>query len=217
MLGLNTQNGKGLDRTTMNTTIVKCSAIVFAAVAVLVLASCSSAPKGEGSLVAAYQEGVPGGVVVQTTQTSATVTGIDAATRRVTLVTRDGKKTVFKAGPEVANFAQIQIGDQIRVTLVEELVVFLRAQGEPADDGQAGAVALAPIGAKPGVLMADTVQVTAKVTAIDLKRHRATLQFPDGTTRTITVRKDVDLTKRSVGEDVVVRSTEALAIMVEKP
>jgi hypothetical protein len=65
--------------------------------------------------------------------------------------------------------------------------------------------------------VADTVQVTATVTAIDLKAHKATLQFTDGTTRTIAVRKDVDLTQRKVGEQVVIRSTEALAISVEKP
>ena len=61
------------------------------------------------------------------------------------------------------------------------------------------------------------LSVTAKVTAIDLKQHKATLQFPDGTTKTVRVRKDVDLTKRQVGEEVVIRATEAVAIVVEKP
>ena len=65
--------------------------------------------------------------------------------------------------------------------------------------------------------MANTVQVTAKVKAIDLKHHKATLQFPDGTTKTFAVRKDVDLTQRQVGEKVFIRSTETLAISVEKP
>jgi hypothetical protein len=61
------------------------------------------------------------------------------------------------------------------------------------------------------------VQVTAKVTAIDLKHHKATLQLPDGTSKTFAVRPDVDLTQRKVGEEVVIRFTEALAISVEKP
>ena len=54
-------------------------------------------------------------------------------------------------------------------------------------------VALAPKGAKPGGIMAATTQVTAKVTAIDVEHHKATLQFEDGTTRTVAVRPDVDL------------------------
>ena len=78
-------------------------------------------------------------------------------------------------------------------------------------------MALAPKGAKPGGIMAETTQVTAKVTAIDAEHHKATLQFEDGTTRTVAVRPDVDLSKRKVGEKVVIRTTEALAIPVEKP
>lgn len=65
--------------------------------------------------------------------------------------------------------------------------------------------------------MASTVQVTAKVTAINLKHRKATFQFPDGSTRTVAVRKDVDLSKRQVGEEVVIRTTETLAIFVQKP
>jgi len=84
-------------------------------------------------------------------------------------------------------------------------------------DGDAALVALAPNGAKPGGFMANTTQVVAKVTAIDHKHRKATLRFPDGTTRTVAVRKDVDLTQRQVGEEVVIRATEALAISVEKP
>ena len=148
---------------------------------------------------------------------TATVTGIDAASRKVTLVTPDGKKTTVKCGSEVINFDQIRIGDQLKVTVTEELVAYLAEAGAPPRDGAATTVALAPKGAKPGGVIADTVQVTAKVTAIDLKHHKATLQFPDGSTRKVAVRKDVDLTKRQVGEEVVLRITDMLAISVEKP
>jgi hypothetical protein len=50
-----------------------------------------------------------------------------------------------------------------------------------------------------------------------VKHQKATLLFPDGTTKTFKVRKDVDLTKQTVGTDVVMRVTEAVAISVEKP
>ncbi len=168
-------------------------------------------------MTAAFREGVPGGVMVGTYQETATVTAIDAAKRAVTLVGRDGTKTMFKASPEVRNFDQIRVGDQVKATVVEQLVVFLRQNGTPAGDSQASMVALAPKGAKPGVLMADTVEVIATVKAIDLKRHRATLQFPDGKSKTVAVRPDVDLTKVKLGEEVVILTTEAMAIVVEKP
>jgi hypothetical protein len=96
-------------------------------------------------------------------------------------------------------------------------VVYMAKDNPPASDGAAALVELAPKGAKPGGVVAQTVQVTAKVTEIDLKHHKATLQFPDGTTKTVAVRKDVDLTQRAVGEEVVIRATEALAIQVKKP
>jgi hypothetical protein len=185
--------------------------------AVLTLASCSSEPAGQGSSVTAIQPGVPGGTMVDTYSETATVTGIDRTTREVTLVTPDGTKSTVTCGPDVANFAQIQRGDQVKAMVTEQLVVFVRKPGEPSGDGAAAAVALAPIGDKPGVVMAQTQEITAKVEAIDLVHRKATLLFPDGTTKTIKVREDVDLTKQTVGSDVVFRATEGVAVSVEKP
>lgn len=184
---------------------------------VLTLTSCSTAPQGDSSSQVTVQPGVPGGVRVDTYQETATVTGIDRDSRKVTLVTPDGVKSVVKCGPDVANFAQIEIGDQVKATVTQQLVVFVRQPDEPAGDGAAGLVALAPIGDKPGILMANTEEVTAKVQMIDLPNRKATLLFPDGTTKTFEVRKDVDMTKGTVGSDVVFRVTEAMAISVEKP
>jgi translation elongation factor P/translation initiation factor 5A len=185
--------------------------------AVLTLSSCSTEPKGEGAVLTATQPGEPGGVIVETYQETATVTDVDKATRKVTLVTKDGTMETVKAGPEVANFDQIQVGDQVKVTVVGQLVVFMRKPGEPSGDGAAAAVALAPLGAKPGAVIANTVEITAKVESIDVKHQKATLLFPDGSSHVFKVRKDVDLTKQSVGAEVVIRVTEALAISVEKP
>ena len=185
--------------------------------ALLAFASCSTEPSGESTSLTAVQHGVPGGVTVQTYKETATVTGIDRATRKVMLVTPDGTKSTVKCGPEVANFAQIEVGDQVKATVTEQIVVFVRNPGEPPGDGAAAALALAPLGAKPGALMANTEEVTAKVKSIDLKHRKATLLFPDGTSHTFKVRQDVDLTKHTTGEDVVIRATEAVAISVEKP
>ncbi len=201
----------------MNTNLLKPAGAMLLAAGVLAFTSCSSTPKGKMTTVGAYQEGVPGGVVVRTFKTTATVTGIDADSRKVTLVSPDGKKTTYKAGPEVINFDQIRIGDQLKVTAAEQIVVRLAEQGAPPDEGAATLVALAPKGAKPGGLLANTVQFTAKVSAIDLKHHKVALQLPDGTTETFAVRQDVDLTKGKVGQEVVIRTTEALAISVDRP
>jgi phage baseplate assembly protein gpV len=192
--------------------------------AMLALTSCSSTESQieppatmAASKTVAFEPGVPGGVMVEKFKESATVTAIDPATRKVTLVKTDGTKTSFVAGPEVANFAQLAVGDQVKATVTDRGSLFVPKAGESAADLAAGVLALAPLGEKPGGVMADTVQFTAKVTAVSLWHHTATLQLPDGSSKTFKVRPDVTLTKDTVGTEVVIRTTQAIAVSVEKP
>jgi Cu/Ag efflux protein CusF len=167
--------------------------------------------------IAATAPGVPGGVFVQTVQITAKVAAIDAATRKVTLVSADGIKKTVKAGPEVVNFDQIHVGDQIKITAAEELIVEMAQPGTSAATGNNVVVALAPKGAKPGGVMAETTQVTATVKKIDPATRMVTLEFADGSTSTFPVRADVDLAQRKVGDKVLFRLTEMVALTVEKP
>jgi hypothetical protein len=163
---------------------------------------------------AGFVEGTAGGVFVQTLELTAKVVAIDPASRKVTLVSDDGIKQVVKVGPDAINFDQIRVGDQLTVTATEELAVEMSA---PGDINEAAAlVALAPEGAKPGGLVAEAVQVTGTISAIDAGKGTATLTFEDGTTRTFPVRSDVDLSRRKVGEKVTFRVTEMIAITVQK-
>jgi len=207
-----------LRMTLMNSKLNQWVALAFLPIAALTLTSCSTEPKSavETSSLVSYQPGVPGGIMVETHKLTARVTAIDAAARKVTLLTADGKNTTVKCGPGVANFDQIRLDDQLTVVVTEEIVAYLANARTPADGG-ATAVVLAPRGAKPGGVIADTVQVTARVTAIDHRNHKATLQFPDGSTRRVAVRPDVDLTHHQVGEEVIIRVTEVIAIQVAKP
>jgi hypothetical protein len=179
--------------------------------------NCASKIKSEKSSLTAIQPGEAGGMMVDTYKQTATVMGIDKATRTVTMVTKEGAKFNYKAGPEVMNFNQIEVGDQVNAVLAEQLVVFARKPGEPSGDGAASVLVAAPLGAKPGVFTANTVEITAKVKSIDIKKQKATLIFPDGKSKTFKARPDVDLTKYAVGDEVVFRTTEAMAVSVEKP
>lgn len=201
-------------------TAPKLAAYALLSSSVLMFTGCSKEapppPPSEGTSSATLEKGVPGGIVVETYKLIANVTAIDSETRTVTLLTSDGKKTNVICGPEVINFDQIRVGDQLKVTVTEEVAVQMATEPTPLTAGGAR-VSLAPKGAKPGGVMAAVVQVTATVTAIDLKQHKATLSFPDGSTRTVAVRPDVDLTQRKVGEKVVIRTAQSIAISVEKP
>jgi hypothetical protein len=66
--------------------------------------------------------------------------------------------------------------------------------------------------------MADTVEVTARVEAVDQAARTVTLKGPAGNVRTFKVDPSVERLKDvKVGDDVVLRYTEALAIAVVKP
>jgi hypothetical protein len=187
--------------------------------AMLVVTSCSSSenPNVKKTQSLTVQEGVPGGIYVETYEGNGTITAIDALNRTLTMVRPDGAEATFNAGPGVVNFPQLRVGDKVKATLTDELVVFVKKKDAPAVDGAAAAVLLAPKGGKPGGIVADTVQITTRVESVDLEHHKATLRFPDGSVKTIAVRADVELSPSSVGTEVVIRSTKALALSVEKP
>ncbi len=195
-------------------------ALVVVLAGLVGLSACSSvsAPSSSTATTAtAFKEGVPGGIVVNTRTVNARVTAIDQANRKATLLGPEGRSFTVKAGPEAVNFDQVAVGDQVSLTVTEELVVYLSPQGASPTEGAAAVVALAPKGAPPGGVVAETTQSVATVTALNLPKRTATLRFEDGTTRTFPVRADVDLSKRKVGEKVVFRATEMIAIRVEKP
>src|SRR5687767_11484032 len=89
----------------------------------LVLTSCSNTPpppQPQGTASLAYQEGTPGGVIVNTVNVTATVTDINQSKRKVTLLGPDGKKFTVKVGPEAINLDQVRVGDQVKATVTEE-------------------------------------------------------------------------------------------------
>ncbi len=156
-----------------------------------------------------------GAAVVDTFTTDATVTAINSGNRKLTLKFSNGSTRSVKAGPDVVNFKQIKVGDRVNASITEELAIFIGSGAPPSASG-AAAVALAPVGARPGAYVADAVQVTARITAIDSKTRKVTLALPDGTSQTIKVSKNVDLAKVKNGSNVTVQYAEAMALTVTK-
>lgn len=197
-------------------------------VGVLTLCSCSeskdkSKASNEGASAtpaAARQEGQalrePGGSETETITAVYSVESVDSATRIVTLKSESGELSNVKCGPEVVNFDQIRAGDQVRVMLTRSVAVFLR-KADGASVETSSAVTHAPKGsATPGGTVSETVEVTAKVNAIDTANRIVTLTGPRGNTFTIKVDPGVDLSKVSISDVVVVRYTQAMAIRLEK-
>lgn len=183
------------------------------AAAFVALAGCQSGLSGveETSLI----ETQDGAIIVDTFTATAMVGAIDSATRKVTLVSSDGRKTIYKAGPEVVNFAQIRTGDRVTAVLTEEAAVFIGRGAAPSAMAASG-VALAPVGAKPAGVMVDTMQVTARVATVNMKTRKVTFDLPDGSSKTVKVGKQVDLASVMPGDNVTVQMSEGLTLSVEK-
>lgn len=163
----------------------------------------------------AYVEGTPGGAVLETEELVASVSAVDPAKRTFTLRDDLGNQRTLVAPEQMQNFDQLQVGDRVKAVIAQERIVYLRQPGEPAEDGAAGMLATAPLGDKPGMLSADTMEITALVKGMDTTLRTATLQLPDGSERTIKVRPDVEMKTEYLGRQVVLRVTTAVAISVQ--
>jgi hypothetical protein len=159
----------------------------------------------------------PGGIEGELVVITATVKDIDKENRVVTLQSADGKVAKVKCGPEVRNFAQIHVGDQVKTSLLETVELFVTGNSEPAAERVTKA-GRAPLGSRPGFAVIDAVEVKASVVAIDYKTRKVTLKGPEG--KVITVKAGPEIKRLSeikVGDSVVARLTRAVSIEVSKP
>jgi predicted small lipoprotein YifL len=146
----------------------------------VVLAACGgSKVQGTESVAVAAAPG-GGAIVVETFTSTATVSALNTKDRKVTLEFPDGKKTTFKATPEMVNYNQLQVGDKVNAVVTEQAVVWLSKNGGPPASAAEGGAVLSPVGAKPGGIAVATVAVTATITAIDQAKGKVTLQFDSG-------------------------------------
>jgi hypothetical protein len=146
-----------------------------------------------------------------------TVTNIDRAARTVTIKGPKGNETVVAVPPEAQNLDQVQVGSRFKVRFLDEVAVSVGSGGEPS--AVAGSsVQLAPKGGTPGGTIAEVVQISAVVEAVDPASRQITLRGPQGNSRTIRVAEDVKLDAIKPGETITITHTQAIAThMVSSP
>jgi hypothetical protein len=161
---------------------------------------------------------VPGSAaaVVDTMTASATIQAINKETRDITYVTSDGLTDTFTAGPAVANFDQLAVGDQVNIKFQEAVAVYLGKDAVPSA-GAGGGIVAAPIGATPGGMALGAAQITVKVLELDKATRQAKLELPNNVIRQVKVRDGLDLSQVQVGDSVTVAIAQGLGIEVVKP
>jgi Cu/Ag efflux protein CusF len=143
---------------------------------------------------------------------TATIQAIDSASRRVTLRGENGQEDTFAVAPDVTRFNELKVGDTVRMTYYEAMVLQIRKPGEKA--GTTGATtdvaaARATSGLPAGALaVQDTATVTVK--AIDAAAPSITVTTPGGHTVTRKVENKKNIEGLKVGDQIDITYTRAL-------
>ena len=158
-----------------------------------------------------------GVVVSERVSMTGSVESIDQDKRTVTVKRPNGETVTLKAPPEARNFDQIATGDSVRVEYLDSVAIFVRKASDPPQASTMHAVTVAPKGQKPEGMLVETTEITARVEAIDYGARTVTLRGPQGNSRTVNVDSQVKrLDEVKPGDEVVIRTTEAIAITVSK-
>ena len=151
---------------------------------------------------------------------TATVQAVDPQSRLVTLRREDGSTAIVLAGPAVRNFAQIAVGDKVKVRYIESLAAALKKPGEAgAPVSGAVAVGAAELGQKPAGVAGEQVSVTVEIQSVDTEKNIVVFTPPSGGLRAVRVRRPEGrefIKGLKPGDKVEITYTEALAISVEK-
>jgi hypothetical protein len=143
------------------------------------------------------------------------VLAVDAKLRDVTIRSADGDTLVLTCGPGVKNFAQIKVGDVIKVKYTETLTVHVEESGTPAMTTEHGS-SEAKMGDMPKGSVSEKVQMSGTITAIDKTKGTVTLKGYRGNEVEITPRHPENLDKVKIGQLVVFTYEHALAASVER-
>ena len=202
---------------------IRGAGLILVPAAMFGLASCASKPLATNlGPVHSYADeaggiGYAGQNLVQTTETNAAVISIDVPTRRLGLRYPDGRSTIYRAGPEVANFGKIKVGDQVKATVTEELGVSVVAADAATATTNQAAVFRSPTRQELGPKPIATMKFTGRILTLDPFERRVTIQLPGGTTLMIKVRDGIQMGALNPGDEISVLVTEAMTITIQTP
>jgi hypothetical protein len=155
--------------------------------------------------------------MVEVVKATATVEKIDLDKRKVTLLLDNGKKKTFKVDKDVQNLDQVKVGDLLKLSYTEEIIILVGKSNETPGAGAIAEVGVKPKGSKPGIVMVETSALSAKILSVDAAKHRVTLQDPDGKKDTMKLSKKVgNLDQLKPGETVDMVMTDSLVVEIVK-
>lgn len=149
-----------------------------------------------------------------TAKVNATITAIDAPSRKVTLKTQTGKVVDMTVGEEARNFDQLRVGDKVAVEYTEALTVSLKKGSGAATMQEREIAERSEPGAKPGGRVGREVTVVAQVVKVDKEKNIVTVKGPRGRTVDLLVEDPDQMKAVKKGDRVQAVYTEAVAVSV---
>ena len=160
----------------------------------------------------------PQAPVTKTKSVSATATiqAIDATAKTITLKDETGTEDTYSVGPEVKRFNVLKVGDTVKMTYYESVVLVVRKPGETPVATASEPAITRGTGALPGATMAVQDKMTVTVKAIDPAVPSVTVTTDDGRTVTRKIDDKKVLDGLKVGDHVDITYTRALLTSVER-
>lgn len=150
-------------------------------------------PKGEPRLIQS-------GVSADDYNVLATVKSIDASNQSIGIELSGGTEINCTISPQVKTSRPLQVGDQIRVTLVEKLAVYVLKDGRLPGPGGSDEV----------------IPFNARLQTVDPSYRLIRLEYLNGQTAELKTGLDAKLLEMHPGDAVVLQSAEATEIHIEK-
>ncbi|MFW2404856.1 MAG: hypothetical protein ACN4GT_08815 [Gammaproteobacteria bacterium] len=176
--------------------------LVALGLAIAALAGCDSPPKPLE--------------VTEVQEIEATVIAADLETRRLVLRGPQGNELGLRAGPEVRNLAQVEVGDILRVSYYTGFVV---AMAEPGKAGADMGIAAGRTeeGERPGAAVGESMRATVEILSVAQDGKAVSFRDPEGRLHSIDVPRpegQAFAKKLKAGDLVDIQFTEAIAIGV---
>jgi hypothetical protein len=163
---------------------------------------------------------LPAGVFAQTltkqneVTATVTITAIDQATRSVTLRAENGTVDTFTVGPAVKRFNELKVGDTIRATYYESLVLQLRKPGAAATPSSA-TTAVGRLEKTPGGVIGTQETTTVTVKAVDMNVPSLTVVTAAGLTLTRKIADRKNLEGVAPGDKIEITYSQGLMVAAE--
>jgi hypothetical protein len=146
---------------------------------------------------------------------TATIQAIDKTNRVVTLRDEKGAEDSMIVGPAMKRFDELKVGDKVKVTYTESLVLQVRKPGDAGKPAGDTAKATTGTGASPSATISSQQTTSVDVLAIDQKLPTITVKTADGRTVTRKVENRKNLEGVKVGDKIDITYTQAALLSIE--